>query len=76
MDKLERDLSAPEIYWSSWGFAKKGQLGNFKHANFSVNPVLIEVNNSITVKPFVQSLLNDRDPFNFGRGTGQRLLVF
>ena len=30
----------------------------------------------IAVKPFVQSPLNDKDPFNFDRGTGQRVLVF
>ena len=29
-----------------------------------------------TVKPFVQSHLNDRHPFDFGRGTGQRVLAF
>ena len=36
----------------------------------------IEDNKGNTVKPFVQSPLNDRDPFNFERGTGQRVLVF
>ena len=29
-----------------------------------------------TVKPFVHSPLNDRDPFDFDWGTGQRVLVF
>ena len=37
---------------------------------------LIKVVNLITVKPFVQSPLNDLYPFDFGRGIGQRILVF
>jgi hypothetical protein len=47
MDKIETDAVEHESYTSCWGFAKRGQLGAFKHANSSINPVMIEIGNSV-----------------------------
>ena len=47
MDNLEMEAMEREVYCSSWGYAKKGQLGNFKHSNSTTNPVLIEIGNTL-----------------------------
>ena len=42
----------------------------------SLPPVVLAGAKVSTLKPFIQSPINDRDPFDFVKGTGQRVYTF
>ena len=44
MDKLQ---SSTQTFCTSWGYAKSGQLGSFKHANHTTSPVPIEIEGKV-----------------------------
>jgi alpha-tubulin suppressor-like RCC1 family protein len=47
MDRFEADAIEREVYWSGWGYCSKGQIGNMKHDNYTLQPNLIEIGNTI-----------------------------